>query len=518
VFRSLATRLVALYVFVAVALVVLVGGTVTAFSLWMFARGTNEAVTSVAREAPVLVRLYRSRHRTLADAAPEIVQRLSRPGLRVAVFETVNGMHRPLAMDDPASQESGEHVIVFHGGAEGGASARVVGPMVVEKPPGGPPPGGMVGDGAGGPPEHLGFEHGPSLPFGLGRLLHARPKWVTVTGGTVVVMIDARPIARTISAFWMAIVPIGLLAVLAAWLLGRYITNQALRPLIETTSALRRFAGGDFTPRAIVSAERNEIGELVTAYNGAVRQVNAAFEERRLAEAQMRRFVADAGHELRTPLTVVMGFIDVLRRRGVHDPTTTRIFDTMMAESRRMRALIEKLIQLARLEKAEQQREPREVDLSFLVGRVADAMVALDPQNRLRARVEPGIAVRGDDTELYDAIANVVENALKYAPGAPVELDLRAEPEVAVVAVRDHGPGIADDERSLVFERFYRGRQRGETEGFGLGLAIAKRVAERAGGEISVESVPGGGTCFTIRLPRLAATRPGARPPLEGIA
>lgn len=504
-FRSLATRLVALYVFVAVALVVIVGGAVTGFSLWMFARGANDAVASVAREAPGLVRLYSSRHQTLADAAPEIVQRLSRPGLRVGVFETVNGMHRPLAADDPSSEEPGEHVMVFRG------------PLMVGKPPGGPPPGVPIPDG-GRPPEHLGFEHGPSLPFGLGRVLHVRPTWVNVPGGTVVVMIDSRPIARTITAFWMAIVPIGLLAVLAAWLLGRYITNQALRPLIETTSALRRFADGDFTPRAIVSAERNEIGELVTAYNGAVRQVNAAFEERLLAEAHMRRFVADAGHELRTPLTVVMGFIDVLRRRGVGDPTTTRIFDTMMAESRRMRALIEKLIQLARLEKAEQQREPRDVDLSRLVKRVLDALAALDPQGRLRARVEPGIVVCGDDAELYDAILNVVENSLKYAPVSPVEVDVSADADAASIVVRDRGPGIPADEQALVFERFYRGRQRGETEGFGLGLSIAKRAAERAGGSISVESAPGGGSCFTIRLPRRPASRPALRAPLEGIA
>lgn len=512
-FRSLATRLVALYVFVAVALVVLVGGTVTGFSLWMFAHGTNEAVASVATEAPDLVRLYQARHRTLADAAPDIVRRLSRPGLRVGVFEYVNGMHRPLAADDPSTEEPGEHVIVYRNigvGAPGGP-APAFGPM-------GPPQGGAPPPDGAREPEHLGFEHGATLPFGLGRLLHMRPRWVDVPGGAVVVMIDSRPIAGTISAFWKAIVPIGLLAILAAWLLGRYITNQALRPLVETTSALRRFADGDFTPRAIVSAERNEIGELVTAYNGAVKQVNAAFEERRLAEAQMRRFVADAGHELRTPLTVVMGFIDVLRRRGVHDPTTTRIFDTMMVESRRMRALIEKLIQLARLEKTEQQRELRDVDVSDLVRRVADAMVALDPQNRLRVRVEPGIAIRGDGAELYDAVANVVENALKYAPGAPVEVDLAAHADTATITVRDHGPGIPDDERSLVFERFYRGRQRGESEGFGLGLAIAKRAAERAGGAIAVESVPGGGTLFTIRLPRLQAARPGSRPPLEGIA
>jgi len=296
-------------------------------------------------------------------------------------------------------------------------------------------------------------------------------------------------------------VPIGLFVVLAAWFAGRYIAGQALRPLVETTAALKRFAAGDFTPREIVTADRSEIGELVTAYNGAVAQVSAAFEERRNAEAQMRQFVADAGHELRTPLTVIMGFIDVLRRRGASEATASaRIFDTMQAESRRMRALIDKLISLARLENP--QREPGSVELGAIAQRVVDAQQALLSKPRLALHAERNVVVRADEYELHEAIANLVDNALKYAPSSPVEIDVRGEGDRAVVEVRDRGPGLSDEDQRHIFDRFYRGANRGETEGFGLGLAIVKRAVERAGGEVTVASTEGGGSRFAIRLPR----------------
>lgn len=493
-FRSLSTRLVALYVLVAIALVILAGGAVTGFALSTFVIGSNEAQAYVAREAPELVKTYASRHRTLADAAPDIVRRLSRPGLRVAVFEnTPNGRRRPLAMDDPMVDEPGGHVMVFNG------------PMHHAMPggPDGPPPNFMFMHGPpGGPP---GFDRGEPLPLGLGWLFHVRPRHVPVDGGMVVVFVDPRPLARTISSFWIAMVPIGILSILAAWLLGRYITGQALRPLVETTAALRHFAEGDFTPRAIVSSDRYEIGELVTAYNGAAQQVTRAFEERRFAELQMRQFVADAGHELRTPLTVIMGFIDVLRRRGGSGDVATanRIYDTMTLESRRMRTLIDKLIVLARLE-APEQNVTDEIALGDLVGRVVAALAALDPEHRLVLNVAADALVSGDDGELYEAITNIVENALKYAPRSVVEVDVSSDARRAYVSVTDHGEGLSAEESGRVFDRFYRGHQRGESEGFGLGLAIAKRAVERAGGEVHVESTPGQGTRFTIALPRLA--------------
>jgi two-component system OmpR family sensor kinase len=198
----------------------------------------------------------------------------------------------------------------------------------------------------------------------------------------------------------------------------------------------------------------------------------------------------------------VMGFIDVLRRRTVADPTTSaRIYDTMLTESRRMRALIDKLIALARLENP-QRRETAPVDVADVAERVVTAMQALQAKPRITLAAEHGVVINGDAHELHEVIANLVENALKYAPLSPVEVAVRNEAGQAVVEVLDRGPGLSEEERSRVFDRFYRGENRGDAEGSGLGLAIVKRAVERAGGEVSLESGPGQGCRFTIRLPR----------------
>lgn len=525
-FRSLATRLVAWYVLVAIALVAIVAAAVTAFALSTFRLSTDESAKYVLREAPDLVKTYLARHRTLAESSAEIVRRLSRPGLRVALLvNDGHGLSRPLVIDDPMGPEPGGHVIIMH------ETFKQLGPPLPgEGPPPMPPSSGDANveyrhndrteEGAiriAGPQPMLhemlhgsafSLEHGPVLGMWLAQVLRLEPRRAVVPGGLVVVWVDPRPLAHTISAFWLAMLPIGLFAIVVAWLLGGYITNQALRPLVETTAALRQFAAGDFTPRAIVTADRSEIGELVMAYNGAVAQVSAAFEERRVAEGEMRRFIADAGHELRTPLTVVMGFIDVLRRRGAGETaeranaSNAGILETMLIESRRMRALIDRLIALARLENSE--ARSAEVDLGQLVGQIARSLESLDPEQRIALRIDPGNTVRGDEGELRDAISNVTENSLKYAPEGPVEIAVEGDRQAVRVTVTDQGPGIAPDERARVFDRFYRGEQRGTSEGFGLGLAIAKRSVERAGGTIAIEDGPGRGTRVTIRLPRSA--------------
>lgn len=499
-FRSLATRLTATYVFAAILLVVIVVAAVTAFSLTMFGISARETSEDVAREIPDEVRLQLGHNTSLEAAAPAIVRNLSRPGVHIAIFGKVSGgLQRFLAGND----QEGLVVIGALRGRPRGAAA----PHGARSPDAGPPAGGpFVGAPPGGGPPADGLHDSATrmraFPFGLNVFLRLQPIGVSVRGGRVLVMPDPSPLLRAINDFWVAMLPIGVFVVIAAWLLGRYITDQALRPLVETTASLRRFGAGDFSPRPVLTADRNEIGELANAYNAAAAQVSAAFEERRAAEQQMRQFVADAGHELRTPLTVIMGFIDVLRKRAASEPgISLKIFDTMIEESRRMKALIDKLIVLARLENAPT-RELETVDLAQVAGDVVSALQALRRQPRIGLRIEASALVRGSETELHDALSNLVENALKYGGDSPVSVHVYLRDGEGAIEVADRGPGIPPDEQVQVFDRFYRGRDRnGETDGFGLGLAIAKRAVERAGGRIDLRSAPGEGTRFTMVLP-----------------
>jgi len=490
VFRTLATRLTATYVFAAIVLVVIVLGAVTTFALSAFGIGVRAESVALERQVPEEVRLEVVRAGSLEAAAGDIVRRLARPGLHVVLFaeRTAPGgrivRRRLLAATGP--QGSDGRPIVY-----AGERVRATGPAA--SPRAGDMPFGKDGK----------VDRMPPFPFGLNFVLKLEPRSVAFAGGRIVIFPDGASLARTIDAFWLAMLPIGLFVVLAAWLLGRYITGQALRPLVETTASLNRFGAGDFTPRAIVTTDRSEIGALVDAYNAAVAQVNRAFEERSAAERNMRQFIADAGHELRTPLTVVMGFIDVLRRRATNDPgLSTKIFDTMLFESRRMKALIDKLILLARLENAAA-RDLVTIDLGEMAETVVSALQALERAPHIALDNELGSFVRGDENELHDALSNLVENAIKYAPSEPVRVRVRRDGDAAVVDVIDRGPGIALADQPHVFDRFYRGSERRETEGFGLGLAIAKRAVERAGGAIELASTPGRGSRFTIRLPRI---------------
>ena len=495
-FRSLATRLTATYVFAAIVLMVVVVAAVTAFSLSTFGIASRDAMDNVARQAPFEARLEVARSGSLSAAATEIVQNLARPGLRVSIDEG-NGPRRVfLAMAISDLGPDGRPRVIRPGLGHHGAFGL------------GPPPPWAPGDVDGGRPDRV-----RPYPFGLGLVMHVDPRVVTIPNGEVRIMSDPLPLQHTIHDFLIAMIPIGAFVVIAAWLLGRFITGQALRPLVETTASLNRFGAGDFSPRPIATTDRNEIGELVKAYNAAAAQVTSAFEERRIAEENMRRFIADAGHELRTPLTVIMGFIDVLRRRAQNDgapalrsPETvmsTKIYDTMLAESRRMKTLIEKLIVLARLENVHE-RELETVDLGALAGQVVSALQSLDVRPRISLQAEHGSIVRGYENELHEALSNLVENALKYAPDSPVGVRVANVGNVVVVDVVDRGPGIPLDEQERVFSRFYRGRDRGEAEGFGLGLAIAQRAVERSNGTIELASMPGDGSAFTIRIPRAA--------------
>jgi signal transduction histidine kinase len=213
----------------------------------------------------------------------------------------------------------------------------------------------------------------------------------------------------------------------------------------------------------------------------------------------MRQFVADAGHELRTPLTILLGYLDVLKRRGENE-RSNRIYETMTIEGHRMRTLIDNLILLARLD-SEAARVIEPFDLSELLRRdVVEARRVIAPAIDFTLDLAVDATVIADRTEIYEAIGNVVDNALKYAPGSPIAVRVRPAGTMVQVDIEDRGPGIAEADRAMIFDRFYRGERRGEIEGSGLGLAIAKRAIERAGGSLTLERSSPAGTTFRFLL------------------
>jgi signal transduction histidine kinase len=286
-----------------------------------------------------------------------------------------------------------------------------------------------------------------------------------------------------------------------AYLIGRYITQQAIQPLVDVTEALQRFAARDFRTQAIALAGKSDFDVLAHAYNAASEQVSAAFAEREAAEAQMRQFVADAGHELRTPLTIVLGYIDLLRRRvSATDERSKFIFSSISAEGRRMRTLVDNLVLLARLE-GDEARLIEPFDVTELIGEIVDLRRGLAPGVAFVVDTPVSARAIAERHDVYEALANIIDNAIKYAPGSPIAITTSAPRDGSVeIAIADEGPGIPAQDRDAIFERFYRGAGRGEVEGSGLGLAIAKRAIERAGGTLRLDTSVERGTRFTIAL------------------
>ena len=228
-------------------------------------------------------------------------------------------------------------------------------------------------------------------------------------------------------------------------------------------------------------------------------------------------FVANVSHELRTPLASLSGFIDTLQGPARDDATARgRFLGIMAQQAARMRRLIDDLLQLSRVELNEHVAPTGIVDLGLAVGHMLSTMAPLAQARGASVAfgqpAEP-IEVRGDRDEILRLVENLVENAIKYGgEAARVEVELRqvAKPGGRAwgeLTVRDHGPGIAPEHLPRLTERFYRidvGRSRQEG-GTGLGLAIVKHIVSRHRGRLSIESEPGQGATFRVRLPTPAA-------------
>jgi signal transduction histidine kinase len=482
--HSLASRLAGLYTLllgITVFLVIVASSIALIYELTGFSR---DIIIAKHDEARNLAEQYRLEGVSFDKAAPAIARELSGIGMQVAVFDAKG---KYLAGDRSLRPPLLERVL--NGRIEivqPGSRPGVFGPLPF------PLPTGRTRVTIRSGPDFNGAERRPDFRYLIG-----------VDGGFVAFMPSPWIIFANLGPYWLIIVSIGIVAILLSWFIGRVFSRHALAPLTEVTGSLQALALGDYTQRRFIAAGGDEIAQVTAAYNDAAASVASAMDERKNTEARMRQFVADAGHELRTPLTVIAGYIDVLRRGAIEEPKVAKqILATMSLEKEHMRGLIDRLMRLARMD-AEAPPDPMPIDVREFLRDQADAARRLDEQRPVDYSVEGVKEIFADRAELGEAFWNILENALKYAPGAPVHLRAASEGEEVVLTVSDQGPGMTEAERLHAFERFYRGDARGEMPGTGLGLAIAKRAVERAGGTIRIDSAPGHGTTVTIRLPQV---------------
>jgi signal transduction histidine kinase len=286
----------------------------------------------------------------------------------------------------------------------------------------------------------------------------------------------------------------GGLALIVALLVGYGAARLFAGRIRRLERAAGRIAGGHFD-EPVADRSADELGELSRAFD-RMRIRLAGLDHAR------REFVANASHELRTPLFSLGGFLELMEDEELDEATRREFLDTMAGQVRRLTKLADDLLDLSRLDAGRLQVETQPVDLGNLAGAAVEefAGVALASEHPLEYTPNGGAAARGDPQRVLQIVRILLDNALAHTPpGTPVEVAVRRADGRAAISVADGGPGIKDEDRSELFERFYRGEST-KASGSGLGLAIAKELAELMGGRIELESTPGH-TVFSLVLP-----------------
>ncbi len=282
-----------------------------------------------------------------------------------------------------------------------------------------------------------------------------------------------------------------LVAALAGWLVSRRLTE----PVQTLTAAADRMAKGDLSARADLDRD-DELGQLARSFDSMATRVDGTV-------ASLRRFVADAAHEIGTPLTALQADLDLAAAHAQSDDER-RLVARALAQSHRLGLLATGLLRLSRLEARDTVLALERLDLRLLAREIADAFASRADQAEVTltlALPDDEVVVMGDPDRLRTAVANLLDNAIKFTPrGGSVVLGVRAAGGFGRVTVRDTGIGIPPEDMPGLFERFHRGRNAGGYDGSGLGLAIVRATAELHGGSVRAKS-GGDGSSFELSLP-----------------
>lgn len=320
--------------------------------------------------------------------------------------------------------------------------------------------------------------------------------------GAVRVTQSVAAVNRAIRRTWLALGLIGLLVLGLGLIAGAIIARRIASPILRLDAAAERVAHGDLSARAVVEGS--------TEQRALARTFNAMTERLQTLLAAQQEFVADASHQLRTPLAGLRLRLEEARGEAT-SPQQAEDLDAALGEVDRLARIVTELLELSRA--GEGGRVAATTDPAAAVRRAADRFAAPAQAAGCDLLVDAGpdsaTAVACHHTDLDRILDVLVENALAYAPGAPIELVAHGP----TVTVRDHGPGPAAGEDEAVFERFHRGRaaRTAAVPGTGLGLAIARELARRWGGDITLRAAPGGGAVAEVHLvpASFAAPSPG---------
>ncbi|MCF8084693.1 MAG: HAMP domain-containing protein [Deltaproteobacteria bacterium] len=294
--------------------------------------------------------------------------------------------------------------------------------------------------------------------------------------------------------FWAFVIPILLLAVFG----GGFLTFRAIRPirrLIQTVQHILRT--GEMSLRVEEQAEGGEMNQLVSLFNQMLNRNQTLIQA-------MHNSLDNVAHDLRTPMTRLRGVAELAVQNPRDQKACQEALADCMEESERVLTMLNTLMDVAEAETGVMRLERESVHVADMIGHVADLyeVVAEEKGATLKTHTPSDLVIRADRTRLGQAVANLVDNSLKYiGEGGTIEISAGLNHGMAVISVTDDGLGIPPDEINQIWDRLYRGDHSRSERGLGLGLSFVKAIVEAHGGSADVKSRVNQGTTFSIRLP-----------------
>jgi signal transduction histidine kinase len=276
---------------------------------------------------------------------------------------------------------------------------------------------------------------------------------------------------------------------------GFFLSARALRPVDQITRTAQKIAGGnDLSARLNLPDTGDEISRLAATFDAMLARLEDAFRRE-------RQFTADASHELRTPLAAMQAILGVVRQGKRPVGEYRQAMDDLTEETDRLRGLTEDLMRLARGEE-EAGLSHEQVAFSNLLTDVVDSLRPLADEKGLvlHCQVPKDLTLTGDMDALIRLFVNLLDNAIKYTEHGEITVTASIKGSEIIVDVIDTGIGIPPEHLPRIFDRFYRVDPARSAGGAGLGLAIARQIAEAHGGRLEVRSAPGAGSTFTVLL------------------
>ncbi len=328
------------------------------------------------------------------------------------------------------------------------------------------------------------------------------------TGPDFYFVFPAESIDQALGELRVGLVVAALIAVLLALATAGVVARGILRPVNSGSAAAARIAAGDLSAR-VPAGGADEFARFAAEFNRMADSLASSVARLERSESQNRRFVADVAHELRTPLTALVAEASIIESGLAQlSPDARRAAELLVADVRRLRVLVDDLMELSRFDARAEEAELEPVDLGATVRTIVASRL---PAAEVRVPANAPV-VQADRRRLDRIVGNLLDNARDHAPDSPVEVAVLRDGDWAGIAVADRGPGVSPDALPRLFDRFYKADASRHGGSSGLGLAIAAEHAELLGGTLVAENRPGGGLAVTLRLP-VTGSLPGREAP-----